>query len=169
MLFGKGGVVFIACDTFLVLFYGLRKIFQYPILKVVMLGQIALLQYLQFRHLHIQIHFFLETLVPRGKHLDLRKGKSYLVHILGGTHGAFTRHYLADKFLLALHQLIEVGIKCLLGYIAVNLYFWEQIALPFNTPLTLFKVRGSPRTIEVMDSDKPVLHIRACTHFLCRA
>ena len=34
------------------------------------------------------------------KHFHLRKGKSHLVHILGGTHGAFARHYLGDKFLL---------------------------------------------------------------------
>ena len=114
VLFGKDSVAFIACDEFFIFLNGLWKIFQYPVLKVVMLGQIALLQYFQLCHLHIQVHFFFKAFIACGKHLDLRKGKSYLVHILGGTHGAFARHYLRDKFLLALHQLIEVCVKGLL-------------------------------------------------------
>ena len=47
-----------------------------------------------------KIHFFFETLVACGKHFDLRKGQSNLVHIFGRTDRAFARHYLADKFLL---------------------------------------------------------------------
>ena len=105
-----------------------------------MLGKIALLQYFQLRHLHIQVHFFLETLIARGKHFYLRKGKSHLVHILGGTHGAFARHYLGDKFLFRFHKLIEVGIKCLLRHIAVNLHLWEHITLSFNPALPLFQI-----------------------------
>ena len=70
-----------------------------------MLGKIALLQDFQLRHLHIQIHFFLETLVACGKHFYLRKREGDLVHVLSRTDRAFARHYLADKFLFSLHQL----------------------------------------------------------------
>ena len=71
---------------------------------------------------------------------------------------AFARHYLADKFLFALHQLIEVGIKSLLGHIAVNLHLWEHIALPFNTPLPLFKVGRTPRTINLPGTGTGCFH-----------
>ena len=108
-----------------------------------MLGQIALLEYTQLRYLYIQVHFLLETLIACGKHFDLGKGQRNLVHIFGRTDGAFARHYLADKFLLALYQLIEVSVKGLLGNIAIDLNFWEHIALPFNAPLPLFKVSRS--------------------------
>ena len=134
-----------------------------------MLGKVALFQHFELGNLNIQIHFFLKTLIACGKHLDLRKGQSNLVHIFGRTDRAFTRHYLGDKFLLALHQLIEVGIKGLLCHIAVNLNLWKHISLPFNTPLPLFQIRGSPRTVEIVNGDKPVLDIRACSHFRGRA
>ena len=124
-----------------------------------MLGQIALLQHSELGYLYIQIHFLLETLIACGKHFDLCKGQCHLVHIFGRTDRAFARHYLADKFLFALHQLIEVGIKSLLGHIAVNLHLWEHVALPFNTSMPLFKVGRTPRTIKVMDCYEPVLHI----------
>ena len=39
---GMGGVAFVADDAFLLFLDGLREVFQYPVLKVVMLGQIAL-------------------------------------------------------------------------------------------------------------------------------
>ena len=134
-----------------------------------MLGQIALFEHTQLRYLYIQVHFLLETLVACGKHFNLGKGQRNLVHIFGRTDGAFARHYLADKFLLALYQLIEVGVKGLLGNIAIDLNLWEHIALPFNASLPLFKVARSPRTVQIMNGFESVLHIRTCSHFRGRA
>ena len=108
-----------------------------------MLGKIALLQDFQLRHLHIQIHFFLEMLVACGKHFDLRKGESHFVHVLGRTDRAFARHYLADKFLLSLDKLIEVRIKGLFRHITVNFHLWEHIALTFQTTKPLLQVSRS--------------------------
>ena len=39
-----------------------------------------------------------------------------------------------------------------------------HIALSLNTPLTLFEVTGTPGSIEIVESYKPVLHIRPCAH-----
>ena len=106
MLAGNLSIIPISYNAFLILLNLLRVVLQYPVLKVVMLGKVALLQDFQLRHLHIQVHFFLETLVARGKHFHLRKREGNLVHVLGRTHGAFARHYLGDEFLLSLHKLV---------------------------------------------------------------
>ena len=169
MLFGKSCVSFIAGNTLFILRNRLREVFEYPVLKVVTLRQIALLQHFELGYLNVQVHLFLKTLIACGKHFDLRKRQGNLVHIFGRTDGAFTRHYLGDKFLFALHELIEISVKGLLGYIAVNLNLWEHISLSFDTPLPLFKVAWSPRTVQIMNGDKPILNIRACAHFLSRA
>ena len=47
VLFGKCRVVFVTRNAFLLLLYGLRIEFEHPVLKVVMLGQIALFEYTQ--------------------------------------------------------------------------------------------------------------------------
>ena len=46
--------------------------------------------------------------------------------------------------------------------------FGIHIALSDDTPCPLLQVAGTPGSVQIMQSDKPVLHIRACAHF-CRA
>ena len=68
--------------------------------------------------------------------------KSLLIHIFGGANRRFAGHDLADKFLLALHKLVKVGIEGALGDIAVNVYRRIFVALPDNAPLPLLRSDG---------------------------
>ena len=72
--------------------------------------------------------------------LDLGVGKRGFVNVLRRAHGAFAGHNLADKLLLALHQLIEVAVKGVLGDVSVNIHLVVLVTLPDNAALPLLKV-----------------------------
>ena len=108
-----------------------------------MLGQIALFQHSELGNLDVQIHFLFDHGVAAGQRLNFSIGQRLLVHILSRAHRAFAGHNLGDKFLLALHQLIEVGVEGSLGDIAVNIHLTIFIALANDAPLPLLKVSRS--------------------------
>ena len=123
-------------------------------------------QQLQLGHLDVQVHFFFNHGVAAGQRLDLGIRKRLLIHIFGRANRRFAGHDLADKFLLALHKLVKVGVEGTLGDIAVNVHLWVFVALPDNAPLPLLKVGRTPRTIQMMQSDELLLTVGASTHAL---
>ena len=117
------------------------------------------------RNLHIQIHALLDTGVSGAQGLDLGKGQRRFVHIIAASDRRFGGHNLADEFLFVLHRLPEVGIKSSLGDIAVHMDKRVLVALALDTALALGKVSRTPRTVQVMERHKAVLHIGASAHF----
>ena len=110
------------------------------VLKRIPLAQVVGFEQFQLGNLNVQIHLLFYHGVAAGQRLDLSVGQGLLVHILGRAHRAFAGHDLGNEFLLALHQLIEVGVKSPLGDIAVNIHLWVFIALANDAPLPLLKV-----------------------------
>ena len=72
--------------------------------------------------MNVQIHLFLNIRIAGGKHFNLCIRQGGFVNILGRTHRGFARHNLTGELLLSLYKLIEVCVKGLLCYIAVNIY-----------------------------------------------
>ena len=73
-------------------------------------------------NLNVQIHLFLNIRIAGGKHFNLCIGQGGFINILGRTHRGFARHNLTGELLLSLYKLIEICVKGLLRYIAVNIY-----------------------------------------------
>ena len=145
-----------------------REIFHQLILQSVLLALMVRLQYFQPCNIYIQVHFFLDLRVSCTKCLDLRIGKSLLIHIITGTNRRFAGHDLADKLLLILQCLIEVGIKGSFRHVLINLHFFVSVSLTDDTTISLGHVRRPPAHIQMMHGHQPVLHVRACAHLLCR-
>ena len=120
---------------------------------------------LQPSHIYIQVHLFLNAFVTGTERLDLRIGQSGFIDIVAGPHRRFGGHDLRDKLLLVLQGLPQIRIEGGLRHIAVNMNFGVHIALTDDTTGSLFQVARSPRRIEVMERDKPVLDIHTGTHF----
>ena len=70
------------------------------------------------------------------------------------------------KFLLVLHQLIEISVKGSLRHIAEDFHLRIQVALPNDTAQPLGKVTGPPGTVKVMQGNQPILDIGASAHLL---
>ena len=145
-----------------------REIFHQFIFQSVLLALMIRLQYFQPCNIYIQVHFLLDLRVSGTKCLDLCIGKSLLIYIITGTYRRFAGHDLADKFLLILQCLIEVGIKSSFRHILINLHFFVSVSLTDDTTISLGHVRRPPAHIQMMHGHQPVLHVRACTHLLCR-
>ena len=145
-----------------------REIFHQLILQSVLLALMICFQHLQSCNIYIQVHFFLDLRVSCTKCLDLRIGKCLLIHIITGTNRRFAGHDLADKLLLILQCLIEVGIKGSFRHILINLHFFVAVALTDDTTISLGHVRRPPTHIQMMHGHQSVLHVRACAHLLCR-
>ena len=116
------------------------KGFTDAVLQRVTLAQVVGFQKLQLGNLDVQIRFLFDHGVAAGQRLDFGVGKRLLIHILSRTHRTFAGHDLGNKFLFALHQLIEVGVEGSLGDIAVNIHLGIFIALANDAPLPLLKV-----------------------------
>ena len=149
----------------LVSFDFLGEVFEQLILQAVLLALMVSFHQLQTRNLHIQIHALLDTGVSGAQGLDLGKGQRRFVHIIAGADRAFAGHDLRNEFLFVLHRLPQVGIESSLGNIAVHMDQRILVALALDTALALGKVSRTPRTIQVMERHKPVLHIGASAHF----
>ena len=144
----------------------LRKALADGVLQRVFLGKMIGLQQFQLGHLNVQVHFFFNHGVAAGQRLDLGIRKRLFVYIFGGANRRFTGHDLADKFLLALHKLVKVGVEGALGDIAVNVHLRVFVALPDDAPLPLLKVGRTPRTIKVVQGDELLLTVGASAHAL---
>ena len=143
-----------------------RKALADGVLQRVFLRKVVGFQQLQLGHLNVEIHLFLDHGVAAGQRLDLGIRKRLLVHIFGGADRRFAGHDLADKFLLALHKLVKVGVEGALGDIAVNVYLRVFVALPDNAPLPLLKVGRTPRAVKVVQGNELLLAVGACSHTL---
>ena len=102
--------------------------------------------------------------VSGGKRLDLRIGQSHFVYVLHTPGRTFGRHDLADIFLLILNGLIEVCVKGSFCHIPDDLYFRVLISLPDGPARSLLQIPWTPRAVQVVTGNDPVLHIRACAH-----
>ena len=107
--------------------------------------------------------------ITRSKHLNLCIGQSRFVYILARSNGRFARHNLRSELLLALYELIEVGIKCFFCNETVNVYFGIFVTLTDTTTKSLLQVRRSPRAVKVARCRKFILHVSTCTHLLSAA
>ena len=159
------GVCAIALDALLVLPDFLGQVFGNLVLQGVFLRQIAGLEQPQPLDVNVQIHTLLDERISGAERLDFRIGQGRLVNVLSGADGRFAGHDLTNELLLALHQLIEVGIKGIFRHIGVNLHFWILVALPDDSALPLLQVGGTPRTIQVVQGDEPLLDVGARAHF----
>ena len=119
---------------------------------------------LQLGNLNIQIHALLDTGISGTQGLDLSKRKSRFIHIVAGANWAFAGHDLRNEFLLVFHCLPEISVKSPLGDIAVHMNQRILVALTLDAPLALGKVSRTPRTIQVMEGYKAILHIGASAH-----
>ena len=146
------------------LFNLLREVFEQLVLQTILLALVVGFHQLQAGYLHIQIHTLFDTGVSGTQSLNLCKTEGGFIHIIAGAHRRFRSHDLADEFLLVLHCLPEVCVKGSLGHIAVHMNKGVLVALTLDTPLSLGKVSGSPRTIQIMKCHQTVLHIGACAH-----
>ena len=144
----------------------LRKALADGVLQRVFLRKMVGFQQLQLGHLNVQVHFFFNHGVAAGQCLDLGIRKRLFVYIFGGADRRFAGHDLADKFLLALHKLVKVGVEGALGDIAVNVHLRVFVALPDNAPLPLLKVGRTPRTIQMVQGDELLLAVGAGAHAL---
>ena len=117
-----------------------RKALADGVLQRVFLRKVVGFQQLQLGNFNVQVHFFFNHGVAAGQRLDLGIRKRLLVYIFGGADRRFAGHDLADKFLLALHKLVKVGVEGALGDIAVNIYFGVLIALADDAALSLLEV-----------------------------
>jgi len=120
------------------------------ILKIKSFGVVIALKHFKILHLHIQIHFFFDVGIAGCKHLNFSIGKSRLVNIFNGTNRGFACHYLTDKLLLCFHELIQICIKGILGYISVQMNGIVFVTLPNRSSCPLFKVGRTPRAINIM-------------------
>ena len=98
--------------------------------------------------------------------LDLRVGQGGFVYILAGPDWGFAGHDLPDELLLALHQLIEIAVKGVLGDIGVDVHLVILVALPDDPALPLLKVGGPPGTVQVVQRHEFLLDIGARAHLL---
>src|SRR5699024_9945552 len=74
-----------------------------------------------------------------------------------------------DEFLLILQNLPHVCIKGIFRHIPEDLHLLVLVSLPENTSLLLFQIRRLPGTVQMMESDQPVLNIRSRPKFWCGA
>ena len=151
-------------DKALYLLDFLREVFQQVVLQTELLALVVCFQQLQPRHLNVKVHLLADQRIARAQGLDLRVGKRGFVHVLAGAHRGFAGHDLRDKLLLVLHRLPEVGIECAVGDVAVDMDSFVFVALPDNAALALLQVAGTPRAVQVMQGDEPVLDIHARSH-----
>ena len=144
----------------------LREILTDGVLQRVFLRKVVGFQQFQLGHLNVEIHLFLDHGVATGQCLDLGIRKRLFVYIFGGADRRFAGHDLADKFLLALHKLIKIGVKGAFGDVAVNVHFLIFIALTNDAPFALLEIRRTPRTIQMVQGDELLLAVGAGTHAL---
>ena len=78
-------------------------------------------------------------------------------------------HDLANKFLLGLHHLVEIGVERTLGDVCKYAHGRVFVALAHDAPLSLLEVGGPPWTIEMVECDEPLLDVRTRAHFKCGA
>ena len=121
-------------------------------------------EYPQLLHIVFKHQLFLDTLIASTERLDFRVSKCLLVHIFTLSCRSLARHDLTDKPLLVLQSLVAVRIERAFCDIAEDLNILVLIALTDNSSGALLKVSRSPRNIEVMDGNKPLLFVSACTH-----
>ena len=160
-------IFFIACNS-LCQSGNLCWIFAvYQFLQSIHLIQVAGLEHIQPCHLHIQIAFFDDKWVAGGQRLDLRIAQGGFVHIIRHADRGFAGHDLSNKFLLVLDELIQISIKCSLGYIAEDLHLLIFVTLTDNSSKPLLKVAGPPGAIQIMQGNQSILDVGSGTHFLC--
>ena len=66
--------------------------------------------------------------------------------------------------MLIFNRLPEVGVERSLGHIAVNMHFLVAVALTDDASAALLQIARSPRTVEVMQRDEPVLDVHTSPH-----
>ncbi|CUO68611.1 Uncharacterised protein [Flavonifractor plautii] len=152
-------------DKALALLNLLREMAQHIVLHLELLALMVRFQDAQAGHVNVQVHLLPDEGIASAQGLDLRIGKGGLVHVLAGAHRGFGGHDLRNEFLLVLHRLPQVGIEGALSDIAVDMHFLVLVALADDTALALFQVSGPPGTVQIVQSDKPVLDVHTRAHF----
>ena len=163
---GKLHILLIACNSFRQPGNGFRVFLQHHIFQSIFLAQVAGFEHIELAYLHVQIALFNDKRIAGGQGLNLGVTEGRFVHIVCHTHRRFGGHNLSDEFLLVFHELIQIGIKSPLRDIPEDLNLWIHVALPHNTAQPLSKVGRTPRTIQIMEGNKPILDIGACAHLL---
>ena len=97
---------------------------------------------------------------------DFGVGERGGVHVLEAANGHVAGHHLGDELRLRLQRLPHVGVERAFGDVAVNLNVRIRVALAENAAFALLDVGRSPRRVEMMQGDQPLLHVGALTHLL---
>ena len=156
---------------------GLRREGRYPlrvlprrlVLQRVSLGEVVRLQHPQAGHLHLEVHPLLYERVARGERLQLGVGERRLIHVGRRPHGRLRGHDLPDEALLALDHLVQVRVEGALGHVAVRFDLLVHVPLALDAAEPLLEVGRPPRAVEVVNRDKPSLHVGPRAHLLRRA
>ena len=148
------------------LFDLLREVTQHIVLHAVLLALVAGLQETQSGDVHVQLHALLDTGVAGAQGLDFSEGQCGLVHVLAGAHRGPAGHNLGNELLLVLHGLPEVGVERGLCDVAEHVDFLIHVPPALNAALALNQVPGTPRALQVMRGDKPLLDIGPGPHLL---
>ena len=119
----------------------------------------------QSGYLYVQIHFLPNQRISRAQRLDLRIAERRFIHIVAGTNRTFAGHDLADKLLLILHGLPEITVEGSFRGIPVEMHLRISVALPNDPAFPLFQIAGPPGTVQIMQSNQPVLHVGPRPHF----
>ena len=71
---------------------------------------------------------------------------------------------MRDELLLVLHRLPEVAVEDSLRGITIDLHIRIHIALTNDTTGALLQITGTPGTVQIMQSDQPILTVGSCAH-----
>ena len=163
---GKLHILLIPCNPFRQPGNCFRVFLQHHVLQSVFLAQVAGLEHIELAHLHIQIALLNDKRIAGGQGLDFGVTEGRFVHIVCHTHRRFGGHNLRNEFLLVFHELVQIGIKGSLCDIPEDLNLRILIALPDDSSQSLCKVGRTPRTVQIMEGNEPILDIGACAHLL---
>ena len=128
-----------------------------PVLRLVVLGS----QSAETAQLGVDVGFLDDQWIPRRDSLDLGVCECRAVDVLDMAQVTAAGHDLVDEFGFRFERLPHVGVETAFGDVPVNLHLGVAIALPENSSLTLLHVRRTPRRVEVVQRNQPLLHIRA--------
>ena len=123
-------------------------------------------EHFQLCHLHIQLHFLPDTVIPGSQGLDLGVGEGGSVHVLNGPGRGFPGHDLPDKFLLTFHQTPVVCVKGSFGNVLEHFNRLIHVALAQRTARPLLQISRTPWAVKVMGGHDPVLDVSASAHLL---
>ena len=118
----------------------------------------------QLFDIRIQLYLLHNQRATGGQCLNLSCGESNLAGVLGLAAHILAVHYLVDKVLLSFQNVPQSRVEAAFGNIGEVLHFIIDVALAVSSAVTLFNIAGSPRCIQVVNGNDPLLSVHAHAH-----